>query len=92
MAQKKETRSFKATWTYAAAPESTDHITLKDQYEPDDLALDFIVEDILQRSFANGTLEKKEAVPPIDYYELTGKWRNIDVEEEITAYIDKYLK
>jgi aldehyde dehydrogenase (NAD+) len=33
MAENKATQSFKASWTYAAAPESTDHITLKEQYE-----------------------------------------------------------
>ena len=67
-------------------------LSLKKEYQPEEFALDFIVEDILQRSFINGTLEKQEPELDIDYIELLDQWKDIDVQEVIAAYIDKYMK
>ncbi len=66
-------------------------LSLKSEYHPDTNALDFIIEDILQRSFANGTLEKQSPKVDIDYFQLLENWKDIDIKKEIQAYIDKYL-
>ncbi len=87
----KEYRSgWKAFWYNSTA--NMFRLSLKKEYDPSEDALDFIVEDILQRSFNNGTLEKRDAKLPIDYFELLNQYRDIDIEKEITAYIDKYMK
>jgi len=65
-------------------------LSLKKEYHPENDALDFIVEDILQRSFANGTLIKQETKLPIDYFSLMSTWKDIDIEKEIDTYIEKY--
>ena len=55
----KEYRSgWKAFWYNSTA--NMFRLSLKKEYNPSEEALDFIVEDILQRSFKNGTLEKRE--------------------------------
>lgn len=87
----KEYRSgWKAFWYNSTA--NMFRLSLKKEYVPTDEALDFIVEDILQRSFINGTLEKREPKLQIDYLELLNQYRDIDIEKEITEYIDKYMK
>lgn len=65
-------------------------LNLKNEYKPEEIALDFLVEDILQRSFINGALEKQEAYSPIDYFELQDFWKNISVINVINDYIEKY--
>lgn len=87
----KEYRSgWKAFWYNSTA--KMFRLSLKKQYRPDEDSLDFIIEDILQRSFINGTLEKQEPKIDIDYFELMHQYKDIDIEQEIGAYIDKYLK
>ena len=87
----KEYRSgWKAFWYNQTA--NMFRLSLKKEYNPTDEALDFIVEDILQRSFNNGTLEKREPKLEFDYYKLLNQYHDIDIEREITAYIDKYMK
>jgi len=87
----KEYRSgWKAFWYNSTA--NMFRLSLKKEYNPSEEALDFIVEDILQRSFNNGTLEKREPKIPIDYFELLNQYQDIDIEKEITEYIDKYMK
>ena len=87
----KEYRSgWKAFWYNSTA--NMFRLSLKKEYNPSEEALDFIVEDILQRSFNNGTLDKREPVLEIDYFELLHQYRDIDIEKEITEYIDKYMK
>lgn len=87
----KEYRSgWKAFWYNSTA--NMFRLSLKKEYNPSEEALDFIVEDILQRSFNNGTLEKREPKIPIDYFELLNQYHDIDIEKEITEYIDKYMK
>lgn len=85
----KEYRSgFKAFWYNSSA--KLFKLNLKNEYLPEDLALDFLVEDILQRSFINGTLERQEPYLPIDYFELQSKWKGISVVGVINDYIEKY--
>ena len=85
----KEYRSgFKAFWYNSSA--QLFKLNLKNEYLPEDLALDFLVEDILQRSFINGTLEKQDPYLPIDYFELQSKWKDISVVDVINDYIEKY--
>ena len=87
----KEYRSgWKAFWYNSTA--NMFRLSLKKEYNPDTEALDFIVEDILQRSFLNGTLEKQESKLSFDYFDLINQYHNIDIEKEITKYIDKYMK
>jgi len=87
----KEYRSgWKAFWYNSTA--NMFRLSLKKEYNPSEEALDFIVEDILQRSFKNGTLEKREPKILIDYFELLNQYQDIDIEKEITEYIDKYMK
>lgn len=87
----KEYRSgWKAFWYNSTA--NMFRLSLKKEYHPSDEALDFIVEDILQRSFINGTLEKRAPKIPIDYFQLLNQYHDIDIEKEITEYIDKYMK
>ncbi len=87
----KEYRSgWKAFWYNSTA--NMFRLSLRKEYNPSDEALDFITEDILQRSFNNGTLEKREPKIKIDYFELLNQYQDINIEKEITAYIDKYMK
>jgi hypothetical protein len=65
-------------------------LNLKSEYHPESIPLDFIVEDILVRSFANGTLVKHQAKLPIDYFELAKKYESLNMHNEINAYIEKY--
>lgn len=87
----KEYRSgWQAFWYNSTA--KMFRLSLKKEYVPEEFALDFIVEDILQRSFINGTLEKQETELDIDYFKLLDQWKDIDVQEVIAEYIDKYMK
>ena len=85
----KEYRSgWKAFWYNSSA--NLFRLSLKNEYHPENEALDFIVEDILQRSFASGSLVEQATVLPIDYFNLMTNWKDIDIEKEINAYIEKY--
>jgi len=87
----KEYRSgWKAFWYNSTA--NMFRLSLKKEYKPGEEGLDFIVEDILQRSFINATLEKQESKLDIDYFQLLTQYHDIDIEKEITEYIDKYMK
>jgi len=87
----KEYRSgWKAFWYNSTA--TMFRLSLKDEYQPDTEGLDFIVEDILQRSFINGSLETQESKLDFDYFELISQWNDIDIEKLITDYINKYMK
>lgn len=87
----KEYRSgWKAFWYNSTA--TMFRLSLKDEYQPYTEGLDFIVEDILQRSFISGSLEKQESKLDIDYYALLSQWYDIDIEKVITDYINKYMK
>ena len=81
---------WKAFWYNSTA--NLFKLSLKKEYQPDQIALDFIVEDILQRSFVNGQLVNQPPALHFDYFALKSKWKNIDIEKEINTYIDQYMK
>ncbi len=80
--------SWNAFWYNSTA--SLFKLSLKSEYHPENDPLDFIVEDVLQRSFANGSLKKQESKLPFEYFDLLEYWKNIDMKKEINAYIEKY--
>jgi hypothetical protein len=49
-------------------------ISLKREYDPENVAEDFMIEDILLRAFQNGALERQNPAFPIDYYAIKDKW------------------
>lgn len=51
-------------------------ISIKEEYHPDEVHEDYLIEDILQRAFAAGQLERQESVLDYDYASLTNKWND----------------
>ena len=51
-------------------------ISLKDEYEPFQDYEDYLIEDILQRSFSDGSLEKQDYALDFDLDELYVFWRD----------------
>lgn len=49
-------------------------ISLKREFDPENVAEDFMIEDILLRAFQDGRLERQNPAFPIDYYALKDKW------------------
>ena len=69
----KELRSgWRAFWYNTTA--NMFDISLKSEFDPWHVKEDYLIEDILQRNFQNGVLEKQEAVVKYDFYDLTNKW------------------
>lgn len=52
------------------------NISIKEEYHPESVHEDYLIEDILQRAFANNRLVKQETVLDYDYGTLTNKWKN----------------
>lgn len=74
----KEYRSgWKAFWYNTTA--YMFKLSLKSEYHPESDPLDFLVEDILQRSFANGRLVEQKPRLVFDYYKATQTHKDIDV-------------
>jgi len=74
---KKYRSGWKAFW-YDSTARLFD-LSLKKEYHPESNDFDFLIEDILQRAFSNETLTKQEAKNPVDYMDLSGKWKKIDI-------------
>jgi hypothetical protein len=51
-------------------------ISIKEEYHPEEVHEDYLIEDILQRAFASGQLERQESVLDYDYASLTNKWND----------------
>ncbi len=49
-------------------------ISLKKEFNPLEVSEDYLIEDILERAFQNGQLERQKSAFPIDYFELKSKW------------------
>ena len=49
-------------------------ITLKEEYLPFERKEDYLIEDILERSFQSNVLERQQPAFKIDYFELTSHW------------------
>ena len=69
----KELRSgWRAFWYNTTA--SLFEISLKEEYDPINNEEDYIIEDILQRSFQRNVLEPQPSALDFDFLELTDKW------------------
>ena len=69
----KELKSgWRAFWYNSTA--SLFDISLKERYQPQANKEDFLIEDILQRSFQAGLLEPQPSVLDFNFLELTDKW------------------
>ncbi len=69
----KELRSgWRAFWYNTTA--SLFEISLKEEYDPINNEEDYIIEDILQRSFQNKILQPQPSALDFDFLELTDKW------------------
>lgn len=80
----KEYRSgWKAFWYQLTA--TLFKISLKSEYHPESVGKDYIVEDILQHAFKDGSLIPQPSFKPIDFQELNYKYQKIDYVKEITA-------
>lgn len=69
----KELRSgWRAFWFNTTA--SVFDISLKREFNPEAEKEDYLIEDILQRNFQNGVLDKQEPAIYFDFYALSNKW------------------
>lgn len=69
----KELRSgWRAFWYNTTA--SMFNISLKEEYDPNGIHEDYLIEDILQRAFSTQKLMKQPSVLDFDYSSLTNKW------------------
>ena len=77
----KELRSgWRAFWYNTTA--KMFKISLKEEYHPESIHEDYLIEDILQRAFAAGQLERQESVLDYDYASLSNKWDNREKEKK----------
>lgn len=49
-------------------------ISIKDEFSPETVHEDYLIEDILQRAFAENKLQRQKSVLDYDYASLTNKW------------------
>jgi hypothetical protein len=64
--------SWRAFWYNTTA--SMFDISLKEEYDPFNNKEDYLIEDILERSFQDNILERQEPAFPIDFLDLTAHW------------------
>jgi len=70
----KELRSgWRAFWYNTTA--KLFKISIKEEFHPEDIEEDYLIEDILQRAFAAGKLERQESVLDYNYADLSNKWK-----------------
>ncbi|OEJ98473.1 hypothetical protein A8C32_04465 [Flavivirga aquatica] len=72
---KKLRSGWRAFWYNTTA--SMFDISLKREFNPMDVKEDYLIEDILQRSFQNGLLERQQPAVKFDFYDLTEKWLDL---------------
>ncbi|KJD34435.1 hypothetical protein PK35_01155 [Tamlana nanhaiensis] len=71
----KELRNgWRAFWYNTTA--SMFDISLKREFDPFNEKEDYLIEDILQRNFQSGRLERQKSALDFDFYDLTDKWLN----------------
>ncbi|MFV8224286.1 DUF4294 domain-containing protein [Christiangramia aquimixticola] len=69
----KELKSgWRAFWYNTTA--SMFDISIKEEYHPESNQEDFLIEDILQRSFRDNILERQASALDFEYLELSDKW------------------
>ena len=77
----KELRSgWRAFW-YNTTAKMFD-ISIKQEYHPESVHEDYLIEDILQRAFAARRLERQNSVLDYDYASLTNKWAKQSKEKK----------
>lgn len=64
---------WKAFWYNTTA--SAFDISLKREFDPRTVEEDYLIEDILQRSFQSGILEAQDTALDFEYIELSNKWK-----------------
>ncbi|MFT6928760.1 MAG: hypothetical protein ACI9AV_000355 [Sediminicola sp.] len=70
----KELRSgWRAFWYNTTA--KFFNISIKEEFHPESEMEDYLIEDILQRAFAERKLERQESVLDYDYASLSNKWK-----------------
>nr|WP_262420365.1 DUF4294 domain-containing protein [[Muricauda] meishanensis] len=71
----KELRSgWRAFWYNATA--NAFNISIKEEFHPERIHEDYLIEDILQRAFASNQLERQKSVLDYDYAQLSNKWKD----------------
>ncbi len=55
-------------------------ISIKTEYQPFDVKEDYLIEDILERSFQSNKLQRQNSAFEIDYLDLTSHWNKKVVE------------
>ncbi|SNR58286.1 DUF4294 domain-containing protein [Lutibacter flavus] len=76
----KELRSgWKAFWYNTTA--SMFKLSLKDEYDPNNIKEDYLIEDILQRAFVDGILENQASKVEFNFLDLTTKWKGTPSQE-----------
>ncbi len=77
----KELRSgWRAFWYNTTA--KMFKINIKEEFHPELVEEDYLIEDILQRAFAANRLERQESVLDYDYASLTNKWAKSNKEKK----------
>ncbi len=77
----KELRSgWRAFWYNTTA--KAFKISIKEEFHPEEIHEDYLIEDILQRAFASKRLERQKSVLDYDYAQLSNKWKNKSPEKE----------
>ena len=71
---------WRAFWYNTTA--SMFDISLKEEYQPESNQEDFLIEDILQRSFRDNILERQASALDFEYLDLSDKWNNPEVPKE----------
>lgn len=57
-------------------------ISIKESYKPFEVKEDYLIEDILERSFQSNILERQSPAFEIDYLELTEHWNSMTEEPQ----------
>lgn len=71
----KELRSgWRAFWYNTTA--KAFKISLKEEYRPEEVHEDYLIEDILQRAFTYDRLQRQKSVLDFDYVKLSNKWKD----------------
>ncbi|MBD0776581.1 DUF4294 domain-containing protein [Maribacter sp. ANRC-HE7] len=58
------------------------NISLKEEYDPEMVQEDYLIEDILQRAFAAGKLKRQKSALDFDYMDLEDKWRTASTDKK----------
>ncbi|WP_298790349.1 DUF4294 domain-containing protein [uncultured Allomuricauda sp.] len=56
-------------------------ISIKEEFHPERIHEDYLIEDILQRAFASNKLQRQESVLDYDYAQLSNKWKKPPAEK-----------